>query len=148
MKSMFNTKDYEEIKSRIEKFQYNSTRLWGKMEPAQMLAHCNGAMKVAVDMNIPRSFIGKLIGKMVKKKFVSDKPLSKGSPTAKEFIITDKREFDKEKNELLGLIKRFHEGGEKGATTFPHSFFGEMSPGEWGFTQWKHLDHHLRQFGV
>jgi hypothetical protein len=79
---------------------------------------------------------------------VSEKPLGKSSPTAKEFIITDKREFDKEKAELLELIKRFHEGGEKGATTFPHSFFGEMTPHEWGFTQWKHLDHHLRQFGV
>jgi hypothetical protein len=149
MNSLFNTNDYNDIKSRIEKFQHNSTRLWGKMEPAQMLAHCNGAMKSAVgDLKFPRSFLGRLIGGMVKKSFVSEKPFSKSSPTAKQLIISDKREFDKEKAELLELVKRFHEGGEKGATTHPHSFFGELTPEQWGFTQWKHLDHHLRQFGL
>jgi hypothetical protein len=27
-------------------------------------------------------------------------------------------------------------------------FFGRMSGAEWGVTQYKHLDHHLRQFGA
>ncbi len=149
MKSLFDANDYAEIVSRIEKFQPNSPRLWGKMDASQMLAHCNGAMKIAVgDMKLKRIFIGRLLGGIFKKKFLGEKPLDKNSPTAKQIVIIDEREFEKEKAELLSLVKRFHEGGEKKATTHPHSFFGHLTPKEWGTSQWKHLDHHLSQFGA
>src|SRR5665213_1786182 len=98
MNSLFNTDDYSKIMSRIEKLPHNAPALWGKMDVSQMLAHCNGAMKVAIgDVKLKRLFIGKLIGKMAKKGFLSEKPLGKNSPTAKSFIITDQREFEKEK---------------------------------------------------
>ncbi len=149
MKSIFNPSDYHELIKRIECIQHNSPSLWGKMDVAQMMAHCNGTMKVAVgDLKIDRSFLGKLIGGMVKKSFLSEKPFSRNSPTAKEFVVRDPKDFTKEKAVLLSYVKRFHEGGEKGATTHPHSFFGELTPQQWGESQWKHLDHHLRQFGA
>ncbi|HET6992893.1 MAG TPA: hypothetical protein VFJ43_16275, partial [Bacteroidia bacterium] len=89
MKSIFNANDYAEITKRIESVQHNSPALWGKMNVSQMLAHCNGAMKVAIgDQKIERTLIGKILGPLFKKSFLSEKPLSKGSPTAKEFIIT------------------------------------------------------------
>lgn len=149
MNSLFNADDYAGLVARIEKMPHNAERLWGKMDASQMLAHCNEAMKTALgDMVLKPLFIGKILGGWAKRRFLSEKPLSKGSPTAKEFLMTDKKEFEKEKQQLLVYVKRFHEAGEKGVTKHPHGFFGKMTPSEWGMLQWKHLDHHLRQFGA
>jgi len=148
MNTLFNTADYTAMVTRVEKLPHNAERLWGKMDSAQMLAHCNEAMKSAVgELKLKRVFIGRLLGKWALKQFIGEKAISKNNPTAKEFRVADKRDFEKEKKELLSYMKRFHEAGEKGATTEPHGFFGKMTQAEWGILQWKHIDHHLRQFG-
>ena len=102
MKSLFQAETFEEIKKRIEQLQPNSQRLWGKMEVAQMLAHCSATMEVAVgDKNPPRMFIGRILGPFVKSAFTNDKPFKKNTPTDKSFLVIDQRNFEKEK-----LIKR------------------------------------------
>jgi len=53
-----------------------------------------------------------------------------------------------ERGKLLGLIDRFAEGGAARCTTHPHAFFGKLTPGQWAELMYKHLDHHLRQFGA
>jgi hypothetical protein len=149
MKTIFDDNDYADLVKRINNLQHSAPALWGKMDVAQMLAHCNGAMKVAVgDLKLERNLVGKILGPLFKKSFLSEKPFSRNSPTAKEFVMVDPKDFAKEKEELLSLTKRFHDGGEQGATKHPHSFVGEITPQQWGESQWKHLDHHLRQFGV
>ncbi len=35
-----------------------------------------------------------------------------------------------------------------GLSKDPHPFFGNLNSEEWDTLNWKHLDHHLRQFGV
>ncbi len=34
------------------------------------------------------------------------------------------------------------------SVTVPHPVFGRLSVDDWGRLSWKHLDHHLRQFGL
>ena len=51
-------------------------------------------------------------------------------------------------NLLLKYIEKFQAGGEEKCTTYPHPFFGKVTPREWSIGMYKHLDHHLRQFGV
>lgn len=149
MKSIFNETDYRELVKRIEAVQPGNPRQWGKMDVAQMLAHCCLTMRVAIgETKIKRRFIGRILGPLFKKSFLSETPFKPDNPTAPEFVMTDKQEFEKEKTQLLALVKKFHEGGEAGATKHPHGFFGKMTPKQWGETQWKHLDHHLRQFGA
>jgi len=53
-----------------------------------------------------------------------------------------------ERERLSGLIDKFAAGGAAGCTKNPHSFFGRLTPEEWAILMYKHLDHHLRQFGV
>lgn len=148
-KSLFNQEDYNEICSRLAKLTSESPRQWGKMDHAQMLAHCVVGLKTPLNhTKQPRKLISYLIGGLIKKSLVSPEPYKQGLPTAKDFVITGQREFDKEKQELQDFLKRFHEAGEKGMTPHPHPFFGPMAPEEWGYSQYKHLDHHLRQFGA
>lgn len=149
MKNLFEPETVEEIKNRINMLQPSSQRLWGKMEVAQMLAHCSAAMEVGVgDKFPPRIFMGRILGPIFKSVFLSEKPLRKNTPTDKSFLVIDQRNFEKEKAKLIGLIDKFANGGEAKVTRHPHSFFGKLTPKEWSRGMYKHLDHHLKQFGV
>jgi hypothetical protein len=77
-----------------------------------------------------------------------EKPFSKNSPTNPSFVVTDLKEFTQEKERLIELTKRFSSGGEEKCTNNPHSFFGKLTPHEWGMLMYKHLDHHLKQFNA
>lgn len=147
MNNLYNQEDVNGILKRLENLQLNSKRQWGKMDIAQMLAHLNISLETAMGLNFPkRMFIGRIIGKLVKKKFLNEKPMDKNSPTDKSYVFTDEKEFEKEKTKALQNVKAFFENGPKKCTKHPHSFFGHLTSEEWAVLQWKHFDHHLRQF--
>ena len=149
MKNLFDKNAYNEITNRINTLTPQSQRQWGKMEVAQMLAHCKEAFKVPLgDKKMPRMFIGLLLGWAFKKKLYNDEPWKRNLPTAPNFIIKDERDFEKEKQGLTGLINQFHNGGPDNVGRFPHPMFGTFTKEQWGKSMYKHLDHHLMQFGV
>lgn len=150
MKNLFEATRVQEVKERIALLRPDSQRLWGKMNVAQALAHCSLAMEWAVgDKAPPRMLLGRLLGRIVKPLALgNDSPLRRNSPTAKDLVVQDARDLDRERARLCGLIDRFAAGGRNGCTSHPHSFFGRLTPDEWAILQYKHLDHHLRQFGV
>lgn len=149
MKNLFDTGVYNEIIQRIDKLTAQSQRQWGKMNVAQMLAHCKEAFKVPLsDKKMPRMLLGLLVGWMVKAKLYNDSPWKRNLPTAPNFIIKDERDFEKEKRELTSLINQFYNGGPGNVGRFPHPMFGSFTTEQWGKSMYKHLDHHLQQFGV
>lgn len=149
MKSLFEQETTSEIITRINQLKPESQRHWGKMDVGQMLAHCNAAMEVANAKKFPpQLFIGKLIGRFFKGVFLNEKPLAKNTPTDKSFVFTDARHFETEKQKLISQVQEFMAGGAEKCTTHPHAFFGKLNPPEWAVGMYKHLDHHLRQFGV
>ena len=101
------------------------------------------------DKQLPRAMVGRILGWMVKPKVMgNDEPLRRNSPTMKELVVQDEPDLGMERTRLCGLIDRFAVAGPKGCTTHPHSFFGQLTPEEWAILMYKHVDHHLRQFGV
>ena len=149
MKSIFDQSAYSEIIERLNKLTLNSQRQWGKMSPSQMLEHCARAIEMASGKNPMRqAFIGKMISWIFKSGFLGEKPFPKNSPTAPDFIIKDDPVFEATKARLTRLAGEFHQIGEAGVDGNIHGFFGPLSGQEWGVTQYKHLDHHLRQFGL
>jgi len=149
MKNLFEKEAVDEVISRIDRLQPATQRQWGKMDVAQMMAHCSGALDMASGKsNLPRVFIGRLIGPFVKPVFTNEKPFSKSNPTAKELVVADQRDFARERAQLEEKIVQFHQGGEEQCTRYPHPFFGSLTPYEWARGMYKHLDHHLRQFGA
>jgi hypothetical protein len=150
MESLFEARRVEEVKQRLLRLKPDSQGQWGKMNPAQMLAHCSAGMEMANgEIRPPRAFIGRILGPVVKPiAFREEEPMRRNSPTAKELIVMDDRDFEAERKRLSGLIDRFALAGPAGCTTHPHSFFGRLTPNEWGILMYKHLDHHLRQFGA
>lgn len=151
MKNLFDSTATNEVKTRLRKLQPQSERQWGKMTAPQMLAHCSVSLQWAVGEVVPEkgALPVRLIGWLVKPiVFRNANPLRRNSPTAKSLIVTDDRDLDKERERLTGLIEKFAAGGAAGCTKNPHSFFGKMTSEEWAILMYKHLDHHLRQFGV
>ncbi len=149
MNNLFDQSDVSEILKRIEKLTPDSQKQWGKMTVAQMLAHSNVSLETAMGMNyIKRLFIGRIIGSFLKPKVLGAKPFGKNSPTDKSYIFNGPLSFETEKKKLAASVKMFFEGGPSQCTTHLHPFFGKFTPEEWAVFQWKHLDHHLRQFGV
>jgi hypothetical protein len=149
MQNLFDTDTYNEITGRLNKLAPGTPGLWGKMNVSQMMAHCTQAFKVPLsDKPMPRMLMGKLIGWMVKPKLYNEKPWGKNLPTAPNFIIKDERDFTKEKQVLTDHINQFHSMGPTGVGKYPHPMFGKFTPEQWGMSMYKHLDHHLKQFGV
>ena len=147
--SLFDPAGLGAMLARLDRLRPDATRQWGRMSAAQMLAHCQQPLRVALgDLLLKRSVIGWLFGRMAKKKLLAPEPWKPGLPTAPEFKITDARDFDREKAGLAALVQRFGTTGPAGLTRLPHPFFGPLSTEEWQALQWRHLDHHFRQFGV
>jgi len=149
MKNLLQPDAVDEVISRIDKLQPAAQRQWGKMDVAQMMAHCSAALDLASGRLVrPRVLIGRLIGPLVRPIFSNDKPFGRNSPTDKKLVISDQRDFSREREQLKVRVRQFHQGGEAQCTRHPHPFFGALSPQEWSTGMYKHLDHHLRQFGV
>ena len=150
MKNLFEAATVEEVKERMAQLRPDSQRLWGKMNPAQALAHCSAGIELALGDRIPpRMVVGRIIGRIIKPMVVgNDAPMRRNSPTTKDLVVQDKRDLQTERERLRGLIDRFVAAGSNGCTTHPHSFFGPLTPDEWATLMYKHLDHHFRQFGV
>jgi hypothetical protein len=121
------------------------------MTASQMLAHCSMSMQWAVGERVPERapFPLRLIGPIVKPMVLrNDDPIRKNAPTAKSLIVEGEPDLARERDRLSGLIDKFAAGGAAACTRNPHGFFGKMTPDQWAILMYKHLDHHLRQFGV
>jgi hypothetical protein len=135
--------------ARLDSLRPDSPRQWGKMDVAQMLSHCRQPLRVALgDLPLKRSLVGLLFGRLAKRKLLDPKPWSHGMPTAPEFRINNPRNFQEEQAALRALVDRFGRGGPASLSRQPHPFFGALSSEEWQALQWRHLDHHLQQFGA
>ncbi len=149
MKSLYDASCVAEVKARLKQLQPESPRQWGKMNAPQAVAHCCTAMEWALGERKPRRmFVGRIIGQFVKPLVLrDDEPMRHNSPTAPELIIGDPRDLSRERDQLCSQIDRFATG-PGACTTSAHPFFGRLTPNEWAVLMYKHVDHHLRQFGV
>jgi hypothetical protein len=150
MKNLFETSAVDEVKGRMAQLRPDSAAQWGRMNAAQAVEHCSRGMELALgDRRPPRLLIGRILGLVVKPMaFREGEPMRKNSPTVPGLAAEDERDLEAERQRLCGLIDRFAAAGPAGCTMHPHSFFGRLTPQEWSAWMYKHLDHHLRQFGA
>lgn len=149
MKTIFDLSHANEILLRIDQLQQDAEPQWGRMNVAQMMAHCSSFQDIAIGKShSTRSWLGMLVGKFAKPVFYNDKPLPRNMSTIQTIMIEDSREFEVEKEKLKQNIKSLQSDGSMNCANRPHPFFGVLTSEEWGKGIYKHLDHHLKQFGV
>lgn len=150
MKSVFNLKDSQDVIKRIQQLQPTTKANWGKMNVSQMLAHCNVTYElVYTDLHPKPNPVMKFIVKlMAKSTVVGDKPYKKSLQTAPMFIIKGDKDFEIEKKRLIDHIIQTQELGDSSFDGKESHSFGVLSKEEWNNMFYKHLEHHLSQFGV
>jgi len=151
MKNVFKKEVTEELVNRINQLHHETQPGWGKMNVAQMLAHCSVAYVAVFDQKeMPpiKGFQKFMLKLFVKNIVVGDKPYKKNSRTAPEFLIGDQRDFETEKERLINYMRKTQELGEQHFSGKESRSFGSLSSVQWNNMFYKHLDHHLTQFGV
>jgi hypothetical protein len=147
VKNLFDPAVKQEIIVRINMLTPGSKALWGKMNVGQMLAHLQVPIGVADGtQKLKRTLFGRLVGPLVKSTIYNNKPFKRSLPTDPSFVMTgNEKDFETEKRKLLAMVTNFSETSIVNET---HTFFGKLTKEQWSKGTWKHLDHHLQQFGV
>jgi hypothetical protein len=146
--TLFDEACLERTLARIRALRPDSVRAWGRMDVAQMMAHCALGIEAATgDAVLHRPLFGKFLGRFFKGWLLGPKPFSKNSPTHPLLTMKTPHDFAREHARLQAAVRRFHDLGPDSAARFEHAFVGRLTGPEWGILQAKHLDHHLRQFG-
>ncbi|OJJ19093.1 hypothetical protein BKI52_19960 [marine bacterium AO1-C] len=150
MKTVYNTTTIQELTQRVDKIQDSSKAQWGKMNAYQMLIHCVKNEEMLLGKRAyKRNFIGKIFGKMTLKSILKDNtPLKKNQPTHPDLIITGQGSIEQPKQQWIALIKEYGQLSANQMNELIHPFFGKMTHEKLGKYAYKHIDHHLRQFGV
>jgi len=146
-KSLATPEVHSECIARIETLASDSPPLWGKMSSAQMMAHCAEILEVATGKKMTGSpwFI-KLLRPFVRRMVVGPKPYPRSTRTHPQYLQVKEKDFAMERARLLKSMDGFAEMCA-GKAVVRHPFFGELTVDEAGWAMFKHLDHHLRQFG-
>ena len=146
------TKDVtDQVIARINALTSESRRQWGKMDVAKMLAHCCVSYEMIYEPDKhpkPNFLFGLILKTVVKGKIASDKPLKKNGPTGPQFVIKTDHDFDMEKARLIAFVQKTQQLGEAEFDGKVSASFGKLTKTEWSNMLYKHLDHHLSQFGV
>jgi hypothetical protein len=150
MKNIFTKEITDEVIARIEKLTATSQPNWGKMSVGQMLAHCSVTYEMVYTgrHRRPNAFTRFILKIFVKNIVVSEDPYSKNGKTAPQFIMKEDKDFDAEKKRLIAFMLKTQELGEDYFEGKESHSFGKLTAIEWNNSFYKHLDHHLNQFGV
>jgi Protein of unknown function (DUF1569) len=148
--NIFTKEVVEGVIERINKLTPSSRPIWGKMSVAQMLAHCCVSYEMVYTDKHPKPgfFMSFILKNFIKKMVVSNKAYPKNSKTAPAFLVSDEKDFEAEKQRLIGYIRETEILGTYIFDGKVSHSFGPLSANEWNNMFYKHLDHHLKQFGV
>lgn len=150
MKNIFDSQTIKELKTRLHQIDGTSKAQWGKMNVYQMLKHCTENERLMLrQKTLKRLFIGRLFGPMaLKSNIKDDAPLGRNSPTHPDLKFNGQGNVDSQKQAWLQLLDKYPTMQPEDYRSFTHPFFGKMNSEQVSQFAYKHIDHHLRQFGV
>jgi len=145
-KTFWDEATYNEVEKRVQSLTPESKPLWGKFNSSQMLSHC--ALVIGMSLgDVPTKFKSSfLCFTPIKKLIIYVVPFPKGAPTAPELLPAQSCDFQQSQADLLKAMAKLR--ARRNGPFEIHAAFGELSLADWGALSYKHLDHHLRQFGA
>ena len=148
MGSILNESDRTELLNRMNLLSASSTRRWGQMSVTGMLQHLNLSARMALG-ELPVASVNKRPFHVfpLKHLLLYVIPFPKGAPTAGELRPDGTASFDEERAIIVNLLEQIGTGPQDGSGP-AHPLFGPMSRREWAVVTYKHVDHHLKQFGA
>lgn len=151
IKNVFSQEVTDELVARIQSLHKDTVPQWGKMSVDQMLAHCCVPYEYVYTPHKykkPNAFVRFILKSFVKNGVVNEVAYKRDVRTAPDFIIKDNKDFEAEKNRLIGFLQQTCNDGPTVFDGKESHSFGTLTLTEWNNMFYKHLDHHLTQFGV
>jgi hypothetical protein len=149
MKNWFNPADAEELAARLRRITPDLRPRWGKMSAHEVVVHLADPCRTALGDKPVQLLGGPLNVPGISQFVLWIAPWPKGAPTAPDYLpgtgMSNATDFEADRRALLGLLDRMtsHDG-----EFAPNPVFGRLSRRGWGRQVWRHVDHHLRQFGT
>jgi hypothetical protein len=147
-KTIFDATSRQQLLDRIARLRPDSARRWGRMTPNEMMCHLEDSMRVATGESPARQRNSFLANPVMRSLIIYYIPWPKGrAKTVPEMLATRPSEFEADRQRLSEWLRKT---GERGAHAVwqPHPAFGNISGRDYGVLIYRHVDHHLRQFGV
>jgi hypothetical protein len=146
MPTLLNSAEREALLKRLRALPPAATARWGRLTAPAMLCHLNDSLRIALG-DVPCKPTHNLISRTLGKALVVNtdlKPPRGKIKTAPEMLASRPAAWDADLATCLQLVERVA-AGKAGAV---HPAFGPLTPEEWGRMSWKHMNHHLEQFGA
>jgi hypothetical protein len=144
---MRNRKVRNSLLERMQRLTPASVRRWGQMDAARMICHLSDALAMALgDLPVKPGKPGPFQRFPFKHLFLYFMPMPKGVSTAPELLSTSPARFEDDRRLVEERIHRLA-AAPRGAGPV-HPFFGPLTNDQWNVLQHKHIDHHLKQFGL
>jgi hypothetical protein len=148
MPSFWDAGERDALCRRVEQLTPDAAARWGKFNAAKMMAHLNDSLRMAsgdlpvAPKNLPLRYFP------IKQLVIHVLPFPKGAPTAPELLSRcDAADLKTEQSAFRALAARV--ASKSASESWPsHPAFGTMTHKDWGVLTWRHVNHHLRQFGV
>jgi Protein of unknown function (DUF1569) len=138
--------DRELIVKRLRQLTPDTKPIWGTLTAPRLLCHLSDQLRVSLG-EAPMVRRDTALTRTLLKWLVIYSPI-KAPPgkvqTSPEMLTTPPGNWQSDLERTESLIQRL----AITSTTAAHPKFGPLSHDGWGRLTWKHLDHHLRQFGV
>ena len=148
MRSLFDPQSRAAILDRISHLTSESKPVWGRFTAPEMVCHVSCDLRQALGELDAGPPSGRVAWFPINWLAIHVVPWPKGmGKSPPEFLAERPTTWTADVARLRDLVERFAARGV--AAVWPASrVFGRISGVSWGVMEYKHLDHHLRQFGV
>ena len=150
MKKLFDKEVNDSIIRRIERLHPELKPRWGKMTTAKMLAHLRLSFQANFGEIVLKrdKVLGTILKPLAKHILLGNKPFWKNMPTDKKLLPKAPVDFFEEQQKVMEMIRKYATTGPAIISKNPHNILGEITSEQSAYISHKHVDHHLRQFGI
>lgn len=147
MPSIWNEADRRSLDNRLQAMQAGNKATWGQMSLKEMLDHLAKSLGIATGETKCAPKSGPFRYWPIRVLIIHVVPWPKGAPTAPELLVKTHGDWQQNRKAVREAITRIG-ALDSSATLHEHPAFGRISRHSWGVLMYRHVDHHLRQFGV
>ena len=147
MKSIWQKEPRRELNDRVGRLAWDRGAEWGRFTAPKMVCHLADSLKMAMgDLKVSPKHLP-IRYPPLKQLIIYVAPFPKSAPTAPELLAREPKAWVNDVEEVQSLLARA--GSSRTTDSWPeHPAFGKLSKRAWGVLIYRHMDHHLKQFGA
>ncbi len=153
MNTLINHDNLEQIRNRVNNLTPETQALWGNMTVGEMVCHVSDPIRDILGIRITEPVVPEAMRPALVQMVLTADNYGQGAPTSQPYLQADSgggtkpTDFESDRNSLLELMNKFYATDDNYKLS-SHAALGILTREQFGIYLWKHLNHHLSQFGV